>query len=125
MPSLHEENQCLGSARFARLILLALIFATMLCKASASGAPLPEPQQPAAGASAATSAGNVNTGVGGTVTDSSGAVVLGAAVTVPRCSWMAHSQRSGRERKASGDITVSGAPAYIGHSQAPMSPMSW
>jgi hypothetical protein len=82
MASFLYENQCPNSAKFARLILLALLFTTTLCKALASGAPTSGSQQPAVGASAAVSAGKANTGLGGTVTDSSGAVVLGAAVTI-------------------------------------------
>ncbi len=35
---------------------------------------------------------------------------LGAGETVPRWRWMAHSQRSGRARNASGDMSTAGTP---------------
>ena len=61
----------------------------------------------------------------GTRTAQSSYAKFGAGETVPRCACTLHSQRDGRDRKASGDITAIGSPKYNAVSHVPMSPMSW
>ena len=48
----------------------------------------------------------------------------GPGTAFPRCASRVRSQRTGRERKASGDMRASGIPKYRLPSQAPISPMS-
>jgi hypothetical protein len=72
---------------FMRYILLAFILAIPFCRAQASTAPGANSQQdqpatPAVGNSTTPSPEKGTTGVGGTVTDASGAVVIGATVIV-------------------------------------------